>query len=1004
MKNNILTGLQALRPVQLWLFGVILAVLLAEIMVAACDWLLNREISGDYLLTGFVAASVSAGLVIVLIQYLLSNLTRLEQDNSRLNDLLTGLNSARLQLNQSERRFRMLFEDSAEPMLLIENRHFVDCNRAAQRMLGLGSIDEIFGLHPCDISPESQPDGLSSSSKADQMFKLALENHGHIFEWEHVKPNGDTLLVDVVLTPIVHQDNQLMHVSWRDITLAKQAQLALEKNTKRLQLALESAKMGVWDFEFGSEKLYWSEEIYKLFHLSGEETNMQLFTSLVHPDDLAHVMQAMEQAVAERRNFRADYRLLMPSGEIFWVADRGQLQFDELGNPVRVIGTAQDVTQQKAAALELENHRHHLAELVRSRTAELAAAKEAAEDANQAKGQFLANMSHEIRTPLNAVLGLAQVGQRQSSDLKTAQVFGHILNSGKLLLSIINDILDLSKIEANRLEIERLRFCPGEVIDQVVEINSERAQSKNLQFIVDEASSLPDACVGDALRLSQVLVNLLSNAIKFTEQGHIILKADVDGDYLRFRVIDSGIGLSADEIQRLFQPFSQADSSTTRRFGGTGLGLAISKRLVELMGGSLTLQSQPGVGSEFSVLIPMIDAEYPPAPEKPLRIRLAGFSEIVAEGLLAALSLHPYLCIEFSSLEQMFDITDDACWLLAAESLSNPVVPEQILKAAVQGRRILLLCDTQNSDTVPEQLYQYVKILYQPLRIRQLIKQCLAYQACDDRQELGQNRRLVGLKILAAEDIEVNRLVLEEILNLEGAQLSCYENGQLAYQAVQQQGGQAFDVLLTDIQMPIMDGYQTAIAVHNIAPALPIIGLTAHAMPEERAKCLEHGMVDHLSKPIDVDKLVAVILQHTGNATPRVSTAPLSQASSHSHRHAAFREHRLLDWPVLRQRFAANSGFVDKLLQALLDSHHDTPEKLDQAIQNSNYAEIAFIAHGIKGVAGNIEAKEIFTQAKLLEHLAHQHADEVFIQAEILSVQLKELLNHVAHALNVRSD
>ena len=1000
MALNLLTRLQNISRLQLWLMGVIAAILLTEIIVSIVELVIKGSITTDYLLTGFIASVITAGMVLGLIGYLLDSLGVLQQNNSRLNVLVAELNDARERLVHSERRFRQLFEDSAEAMLLIEEQRFVDCNAAALRLLGMRTEDEILNCHPCKISPPFQPDGASSTEKADEMFALAQQRHGHIFEWEHIKTNGDPLLVEVVLTPITNQEKDLMHVSWRDITATKQAQLALEKSQKRLYMALELARMGVWDFEFSTQKLYWSEEIYKLFHLPDLEPNMQLFSSLVHPEDLAHVMQAMEQAVAEKRNFSADYRLLLPSGEMFWLADRGQLQFDQEGNPVKVIGTVQEVTEQKAAAVELEKHRHHLAELVLARTAELAAAKEAAETANQAKGQFLANMSHEIRTPLNAVLGLAQVGQRETGDLKTANVFGHILNSGKLLLSIINDILDLSKIEANRLEIEHVRFSPADVIDQVVNINIERAQAKNLQFMVEEAPNLPDGCVGDALRLSQVLVNLLSNAIKFTDQGQITLMADVDGDYLRFRVIDSGIGLSADEIQRLFQPFSQADSSTTRRFGGTGLGLTISKRLVELMGGSLSLDSQPGVGSEFSVLIPLIDAEYPPSLEKPLTIRMAGLSGAAADSLKNSLSQHPHLRIEISTLEQAFKIADDACWLLVAETLSNPVITEQIIQAADQGRRILLLCDAQSRGLVSEQLYRYIKIIDQPVRPRQIIQQCLVRQPSADRQKTNPKGRLVGLKILAAEDNEVNRLVLEEILRLEGAQLTCYENGQLVYQAIQQQGGGAFDLLLTDIQMPVMDGYQTAVAVNKIAPALPIIGLTAHAMPEERAKCLAHGMVDHLCKPIDVDELVAAIVRHAGTESPPLERTIKQVQTSHSPPTDQQPEPSPLDWTLLQERFDANGVFVDKLLNVLLDSQHDMPEKLEQAIRRPDFDEIAFIAHSIKGVAANIEAKAVFTQAKLTENLARHHLDEALTQAEILLLKFKELLSYVTHALD----
>lgn len=1000
MKHNLLAKLQGIRRPYLWLIGVAIAVLLTEIIVCSMDILLKGTVTVDYVITGLVASTITSSVVLGIMGYLLDHLGGLQQSNTNLNQLVSDLKRTEERLTESEIRFRKLFEDSAEAMLLIENNRFVDCNAATLSMMKMNSVDEIRGCHPSMISPLLQPDGMPSIEKAGKMFGLAQQHHGHIFEWEHVKTDGERFMVEVVLTPIENQSESLMHVSWRDITASKQTQSALLESEHRLHLALEAAKMGAWEYEFSTQKLFWSEEIFKLFDVPVFEPTMAQFTKLVHPDDIDHVMQAMENSVACGKNFSADYRVVLPNGEIHWLADRGQLQFDTMGNPARMVGTVQVITAQKQAAFELEEHRNHLEELVQARTAELAAAKETAEAASRAKGQFLANMSHEIRTPLNAVLGLAQVGLRETVNSKTTKTFNHILNSGKLLLSIINDILDFSKIDANRLKVEHIRFSPGDIIDQVVNINAERAYAKNLDFIIEESPGLPHWCMGDPLRLSQILVNLLSNAIKFTYQGQIKLIVDETNQHLRFLVTDSGIGLSAEEIEKLFQPFSQADNSTTRRFGGTGLGLVISKRLTELIEGTLSIRSQPGVGSEFELLLPLIAPEYAPALEKPLRIRIAGLPPSDSEHLKNALNYYPGAEAESVSIKQALSQIDDSCLLISCEAVKNPEVANQTLKASEQGQRILLLCDTQSRCSLSSRLCQCLEILDLPIRARQIIARCTSESETKPPPKADYNQPLKGLRILAAEDNEVNRLVLEEILTLEGAKLESYENGRLACDALLRRGDDAFDILLTDIQMPVMDGYQTAATVRLLAPELPIIGLTAHALAEERQKCLAAGMVDHVSKPIDINILNAVILRHVKakainqpheQAATEISQSPTTSASAYIHPLP-----EMIDWDVLLKRFNGNAAFVDKLIQTFITSHQHTPQKLELAIQNQDFQQIAFIAHNLKSVAANLAAYALHEQTLLTEAAVKQKQADALTQAERLSICLKALLDNLS--------
>ena len=391
-----------------------------------------------------------------------------------------------------------------------------------------------------------------------------------------------------------------------------------------------------------------------------------------------------------------------------------------------------------------------LADITERKQAEAArvAALAEAERLARLKNEFLANMSHEIRTPLNGVLNLALIGRRDSdADSAAHAAFARIHDAGRHLLAVVNDVLDFSKIAAGKLAIEQVAIDPGATIDRAAEFAAEKARAKGLAFRLHKAADLPAACLGDPLRLTQILVNLLDNAVKFSDRGSVALTAGRDAERLVFQISDTGIGMSEEQVGRLFSAFEQADGSTTRRFGGSGLGLAIGKHLVDLMDGEIRVDSVAGAGTRFEVRLPLVEVA-PPA-------SAAGAG------------------------------------------------------AAPSGRS-----------------------------------------------------RLAGIAILAAEDDAVNRVVLEELIGYEGARLTCVDNGLLAIEQVEREGADAWDLVLMDIQMPVMDGHAAARRLLELAPELPIIGLTAHAVEGERDKCLACGMVEHVAKPFDLDSLVDAILRH----------------------------------------------------------------------------------------------------------------------------------------------
>jgi len=524
------------------------------------------------------------------------------------------------------------------------------------------------------------------------------------------------------------------------------------------------AGFGFWD-RWTNGSTYWSTGMDRLFGLDRSDgPPLHRALARIRRED----RRALLRAVLRQRSCDGVQRMLIHLDD----AAPGRRTLDaifqtrDLGARRGVVrsGVVVDVSLLTDQREALSTLNAELEERVRRRTVELEAARDEAQRLANVKSNFLANMSHEIRTPLNAVLGFAGIGMRGSIGLPGQAQFERILNAGEHLLHVINDILDLSRIESGKFVVESRAFALRAVLADASSFIIVAARSKGLAYHCEIADDVPNWVRGDALRLQQILVNLLSNAVKFTEHGHVRLgvTAESDGrDMVRFVVDDTGIGIDAGQAERLFEPFEQADNSTTRAHGGAGLGLAICRRLADLMGGSIAVTGTPGSGSCFALRLPL-----PPAPPAQLPAR----------------------------------------------------------PAAERGR-------------------------------------------------------LAGVRLLAAEDDEVNRILLEELLRHEGAEVLFAEDGMQAVQRLDERGAAAFDAILMDVQMPVLDGYEATRRIRDVHPELPVIGLTAHALPEARRLCLEAGMVEHVVKPIDMAELVAAIRRHVrdrdqGAATEAASDAP----------------------------------------------------------------------------------------------------------------------------------
>jgi len=595
------------------------------------------------------------------------------------------------------------------------------------------------------------------------------------------------------------------------------------------------------------------------------------------------------------------------------------------------------------------------------------AARAEAERLAQARSDFLANMSHEIRTPLNAILGLAQMGIRNSSGRNAEKQFVRINESGQHLLGVINDILDRARIEAGKLTVEHIPINPGKVIDAAITLTAERAYARKLAFYVRERD-LPASCRSDPLRLSQVLVNVLGNAIKFTDAGSVSLDARVEAGQLCIKVSDTGIGMTQEQIQRLFQPFEQADSSTTRRFGGSGLGLSISLHLVKALGGDIVVSSTPGIGSSFDVRIPLIAAE-PEAPPPAGSVVLAGFPDDAAADLAGGLQAR---AIPTRIVDTPGDpIPANALVVMDARVADRGLDWRRWLRQLRDDGRPLALAghiDEIDLSGLADGLAGRLPLIEHPLRVRHIVDCLRAAHSPRPDTYIRPEARLDGLTILAVDDNEINRLVLTDLLTQEGARVDCLAGGPEALARLAAAGADTYHLAITDIQMPGMDGYELTRRIHAVAPTLPVLGLTAHAGPEAREHCLAAGMRAHIPKPLDLDTLVTEILQHRRPSAPtEITPMPAdtpAPAVTPSSSEAPSATGGLIDWPALEAQFKGKSAFVTRLASRALSNYRASVVRLRAlAAGDGELSELSFLAHSLKGTAGTLKAQEIYDLA-----------------------------------------
>ena len=873
---------------------------------------------------------------------------------------VTERREAQERLRASESELRALFAAMNDVILVLDAEGRYLRVAPTNPSLLYKPSDDLVGRTVREVFPAGEAEDFMGH------VRRALDE-GRPVEMEYSLPiDGREVWFSGTVSPI--DDEQALYVA-RDVTERKSAEEQLRQAEERYRTLIERMPAVTYMQEIGSADaaMYMSPQIERLTGYTPEDCrDPDLRFRMVHPEDRERVTSEDEPSGEPGDVFATEYRLLHRDGRTVWVRNEAVMTEGPDGSRYWQ-GFMADITERKRAEWGMEQ------------------ARLAAEEASRAKSDFLANMSHEIRTPMNGVIGMTELLLDTPLEREQREYAETVRVSAENLLVIINDILDFSKVEAGKMRLERVDFDPRAAVEDVVALLASRAHEKNLELASIVEPEVPTALLGDPVRLKQILTNLLGNAVKFTERGEILARAELVGEdeasaTVRFSVRDTGIGMTPGQISGLFQSFSQADTSTTRRYGGTGLGLAISRQLVELMEGEISVDSEPGAGSTFSFSVTLPKQPAGERSEPPSRAGLRGLRALIVDDNATNRRI---LCEQLSS------------WGMESRDVDNgPDALEELRAAAGREEPYdLALLDMQMPDMDGMQVAREAKADpgIPPVRLALLtsvgrrggdeeaeragieayltkpVRQSDLYDAIalvmggpsDEagaaplvtRHSLREGKATGRARLLVAEDNPVNQTVARRMLESLGYRVDVVADGREAVEALSRE---RYGAVLMDVQMPVMDGYEATAEIRSRESAnrelgagrrTPIIAMTANALAGDRENAISAGMDDYVPKPVKAEELGAALNRWVHDDQPETPDDGTSAGDGH------------LDLEVLAGlRELGDPGLVAELAGMFVGDAAERLGELRRAVEAGDAGAVERAAHTLKGSAGNMGA------------------------------------------------